>query len=328
MSKRGKHRRQSVFTAVILTIIFVAFCSFSSLNEKYGLNLDFLDFDMSLDSVYEQAEEALGLKDSENSTPSSLSGSELEVHFIDVGQGKSILIKSGGKTALIDCGENDQDIALTNYLRKEKIYTIDILVGTHPHSDHIGSMDTVIDEFDIGTIIMPDIPDDIIPTTKTYTDVLMSISKKGLKVTPAHPKDVYYLGDAKLTVLGPVGIYSDLNNISAVIRLDYGGTSFIFTGDIEKGAESDLVDSNAILNADVLDVAHHGSQTSSTKDFLAAVSPKFAVISCGLDNSYGHPHRDPVERIYALGCEVYRTDLDGSVIFFSNGQDITVKTEK
>jgi beta-lactamase superfamily II metal-dependent hydrolase len=252
----------------------------------------------------------------------------VEVHFLDVGQGKSILIQAGGENALIDVGENGYGNTVITYLREQGVEAIDLLIGTHPHSDHIGDIDEVIAAFDIGEVVLPDVPEDISPTSRTYMAMLEAIDAKGLSITAANPGDRFELGGARLTVLGPVEAYDDLNNISVVTRLDYGGTSFLFAADMERKAEEDLLESRADLDADVLDVGHHGSETSSGEEFLAEVTPDIAVISCGIDNSYNHPHREAVERVEAAGAEVYRTDLDGAVVVSSNGEEISVRTEK
>lgn len=253
----------------------------------------------------------------------------VRVHFIDVGQGKSILIEAPEKTVLIDAGENNQGETVLLYLAKQKISKLDIAIGTHPHSDHIGGLDTVINAIPVEKVILPVISKELSPTTATYMDLLNAIAANGLKITPAKPGDNYELGGgASLKILGPVrNDYPDLNDFSIVSRLDYYSTSFLFTGDAASEAESGLLDSNAKLRADVLDISHHGSRDSSSKAFLEAVRPQIAVISCALDNSYGHPHRQTIKRLEALNnVTILRTDLDGSVIITSNGKSLSYET--
>lgn len=331
--RKGKHRARRNAIVVILAAALIIFCVISTLNEKYDFNIDTASDDFpSLGFIYEFIGSLFGSEepgDYDNATLVMGNISGLEVHYIDVGQGKSILIKGPEQTALIDCGENNMGAVVTGYLKQEKIDRIDVLIGTHPHSDHIGGMDMVIDSVDIGAIIMPDIPDSLVPTTKTYTDVLLAATGKNLTITPAKPGDAYDLGgSAVLTILSPVSEYGDLNNMSVAVRVDYGGTSFVFTGDIEDEAEKDILASGQTLRADVLDVGHHGSQTSSGEAFIGEVSPTIAVISCGMDNSYNHPHREAVERLQAAGAKIYRTDIDGTVVIYSDGNNLKVETEK
>ena len=252
----------------------------------------------------------------------------LTVHFIDIGQGKSILVQNGSHTALIDVGENGMGTTVIDYLKRQNVQAIDLLVGTHPHSDHIGDMDEIIKKFPIGQLLMPDVPEAIIPTSRTYLELLTAIDEYDVDLLMARPGQKFALGDMRFTVLGPVRDYDDLNNISVVLRLDYGGHTFLFTGDMEKAAEKDVLASGRAVAADVLDVAHHGSATSSHKDFLDAVKPQIAVISCGIDNSYGHPVRSVVESIADRGADIFRTDLDGTVVITSDGKALTVDTQK
>ena len=263
-------------------------------------------------------------------TPSA--GSNLEVHYIDVGQGDSILIKTPQKNVLIDAGENNKGDVVVNYLKKEGIKDLDIVIGTHPHSDHIGGMDIVIDNMNVHTVIMPELPDSMIPTTRTYEDLLKSIQRKNLKITPAKPYDEYDLGGgARLTILGPMETLKGLNNMSVVSRLDFGECSFIFTGDMEKEAEASLLanlKNIEILDVDIYDTPHHGSHSSSTAKFLKAVSPKAAIISCGQGNDYGHPHKETITKLSKLTDEIHRTDLEGSIIIKCDGKGYTFESEK
>lgn len=242
------------------------------------------------------------------------------VHFIDVGQGDCELILCGGQAVLIDAGENDQGAVVVDYLEALGIERIDLLIATHPHSDHIGGLDTVIDSMEIGKIWMPRLPDEMVPTTRTYTDMLESIAAKGLKITPAQPGLTYELGEGVLTVLGPRQEYDDLNNTSLVCRLDVGEHSFLFTGDMEEPVEKDLLESGADLRADVLKAGHHGSSTSTCPEFYQAVDPQICVISCGEGNSYGHPQQVTLETMASNGAGVYRTDFQGSIVIgIANG---------
>ncbi len=252
------------------------------------------------------------------------SGKEMTVHFIDVGQADSICVQlPNGKTMLIDAGNNDDSDFVCGYLEDIGVSRVDYLIGTHPHEDHIGGLDAVIDNFDIGDIYMPKKQH----TTATFRDVLTAVKNKGLKVKTAQEGVTVFDEDGVSAVMtAPCGSgYESLNNWSAVIKLTYNDVSFLFTGDAEELSESEMT---ADVSADVLKVGHHGSSTSTSKDFLRRVSPKYAVISAGKDNSYGHPHKETLKKLAAAGVTVYRTDQDGTVIMTTDGENIDIKTER
>lgn len=251
----------------------------------------------------------------------SLTG-ELVVHFIDVGQGDSTLIKLPNKQSiLIDAGKNADSELVVNYLKKEGIKKIDHVIGTHPHEDHIGGLDVVIESFEIGKIYLPR----VIHTTKTYEDVLLAIKNKNLKVTEAKGGVTIDIPEVKAVFVAPNSSdYNDLNNYSAVLRLTYKDTSFLFTGDAEEVSEFEmLLQSHTGLDTDVLKVAHHGSSTSTSEAFLEAVSSKYAVISLGKDNTYGHPHIETIDKLNKHKVEYFRTDLQGNIIATSDGTEIS-----
>ena len=253
------------------------------------------------------------------SAPQSGTGQGLTVHYIDVGQGDSILAGSDGHYMLIDAGENDQADTVVSYLKQAGVTSLDYVIGTHPHSDHIGGLDKVIDEFTVGKIILPPVEH----TTRTFEDVLNAVSNKGLKITKPVPGSTYTLGSASFTIVAPVKDYgNDLNNWSVGIRLTYGSNSFLMCGDAESQAESDMLERGMPLKADVLKAGHHGSSTS-TSVFLKAVSPSYVVIQCGKDNSYGHPHKETMEKLEKAGCQVLRTDEYGTITASSDGTQIT-----
>lgn len=251
------------------------------------------------------------------------SGSGLAVHFIDVGQGDSILAESDGHYMLIDAGENDQAGTVVSYLKAEGVTKLDYVIGTHPHSDHIGGLDKIIDTFPVDKVLLPPVEH----TTRTFEDVLDSIASRGLKITKPAPGDSYDLGNASFTILSPVKDYgNDLNNWSVGIRLTYGDNSFVMCGDAENQAEEDIVNSGAVLKADVLKAGHHGSSTSTSDAFLKKVSPSWVVIQCGKGNSYGHPHKETMEKLKKAGCQILRTDEEGTITAFSDGKTITWST--
>lgn len=251
---------------------------------------------------------------------------KLTIDFIDVGQGDAILINSPkGLTMLIDAGDNSEEDYMVQYLQDKGIRRLDYVIGTHPHADHIGGLDKVILNFDIGEIYMPKVSH----TTKTFEDVLLAVKEKGYKVKTAKAGVNLDLGEGvKTQMIAPVSdTYSNINDYSAVIRLSYGEISFLFTGDAEKTSEYEMVDGNYPVKATVLKVGHHGSVTSTTDEFLKAVNPTFGVISSEKDNSYGHPHKEVVEKLEDANVTIYNTQKDGTIIAVTDGENIEWTTE-
>lgn len=263
-----------------------------------------------------------------NPTQQTADSSPVTVDFFDVGQGDCSLITANGAYILIDAGENDQAHRVIDYLEKKGIKRLDIVIGTHPHSDHIGGLDRVIDTFEIGQVILPKLTDQQTPTSKTYLDLLTAIAKKNLKVTPAKAGTVIELGGGQLELRGPIGEYTDLNNVSVVARYVYQQTSFWIAGDCSKAAEKKLLAEKQVEQTTVYKVSHHGSDTATTKKFLDALSPKYCVISVGADNSYGHPHKEISDRLKKAGMPVFRTDLNGTVTISTDGKTVALKTER
>ncbi len=249
----------------------------------------------------------------------------IQVHFINVGQGDCSLIVSDGYTVLIDAGESEESYVVTSYLSELGIEKLDFIIATHPHSDHIGGLAGVIENISADRVIVPHIPDDELPTTKTYRKFLEAVDSADCTLEEAYVGEVIELGISELEILAPVtDEYSDLNNFSIVSQLDYGGTSFLFTGDAESESEKDMMENNLLDDIDVLKVGHHGSDTSSKKKFLEVIKPDYAVISCG-DNSYNHPNEKTVARLAEYTDKIYRTDHQGNIIFTSDGENISVE---
>lgn len=249
----------------------------------------------------------------------------LKVHYIDVGQADSILIQSNGEAMLIDAGNNGDSEAVVDYIKSQNIKRLAYVIGTHPHEDHIGGLDAVIESFDIGSVYMPK----AISTTKTFEDVLKAVSNKGLKVNAPIPGTNIKLGNATCTILAPNGSnYDETNNHSIVIKLSHGNNSFLFTGDSESVSEEEMIEKGFDLSADVLKVAHHASKSSTTQDFLDRVNPKYAVISVGQDNKYGHPDKAVVDRLKKKDIIIYRTDENGTIIATSDAKSIVFNLGK
>lgn len=248
----------------------------------------------------------------------------LKVHFINVGQADSILIQQGSKYMLIDAGNNGDGKLVKNYLIQQGIKSLDYVIGTHPHEDHIGGLDYIINDFKIGKIYLPKVTS----TTKTFGDVVTAIKNKGMKVAVPKPGETFNLGTAKITIIAPNNSeYKDMNNYSVVVKLQFGSNSFLFTGDAEEISESEILAKGFNVKADLLKVGHHGSRSSTTKEFLAKVNPKYAVISTEIGNDYGHPHKETMDKLKNKNIPVYRTDELGTIIATSNGKTITFNTK-
>lgn len=251
------------------------------------------------------------------STP--VSGGEVQFHFIDVGQGDAALIRTEWGDVLIDAGTNSSEDELKAYLDSLGVVDIEYAVFTHPHEDHIGGADMVLNTYNVKRVIMPNAT----ATSKTFERMMDAIEAEKCEVIEATPDLVFKVGELVCTVLAPISEkYSETNNYSVVIRMDYGETSVLFTGDAEVDSEAEMLARYGLkgtLDCDLLKAGHHGSDTSSSQDFLDAVTPAFAVISVGEGNTYDHPKQVTLTRFDTMNVPYYRTDKEGSIIFTTTG---------
>lgn len=275
--------------------------------------------DKSIESTVAESPEETTISVSEKNNVEEDSVSEMQVHFIDVGQGDATLITCDGEAMLIDAGDNSKGTTVQLYLSKQGVKELKYLILTHPDADHIGGADVVVTKFDIDTVFMSDYTKD----NKTYEELSRALDDKGLKGVTPNVGNSYSLGSAEFTFVAPNTTYSDPNNSSLGLLLTNGDSSFLFTGDAEEEAEYDILANGLDIDCDVYKAGHHGSKTASTKDLLEAASPTYIVVSCAEGNSYGHPHAEPMNNFRSMGMKLFRTDEQGSVIATSNGTEIT-----
>lgn len=266
------------------------------------------------------------LNQSQNSsTPTAITSSKLTVHFINVGQGDSILLQTPEQNILIDAGERSTGAGVAKYIKNNGITSLDLVIGTHPHSDHIGGLIHVLDTIPVKEIIDPG----VVHTTSTFEEYLTAIDQKEIKFTEGRAGMNRDLGGGvMMQILHPSApSSSDLNNASIVARVTFGEISFIFSGDAESKAENQILGRGYNLDSTVLKIGHHGSRSSTTEDYLSAVKPELAVIMCGQDNTYGHPHEETLAKLVQAGVELYRTDIHGTVIMITDGQTVNVNKQ-
>lgn len=313
-----KTRKISLILLILLLISTFTGCDVSENNieDKIENNIE-----NKVEGIENKAEEKIENITGDKENFESVQGN-LEVHFIDVGQADCSLLISDDDTMLIDGGNVSDGSLIITYLTRLGIDELDYVVCTHAHEDHVGGLSAPLHKFEVDTVYAPKTSSD----TKAYKN----FREKALNADEyKNPRvgETIELGDCKITFLAPVTEdYEDLNNTSIVLKAQFGATSFLFTGDAERDSEIDMIENGADLKADVLKVGHHGSETSSSYRFLNEVMPKYAVISVGKDNSYGHPNEAVLSRFSDLGATVYRTDEMGDIIATSDGKNITFKT--
>lgn len=255
--------------------------------------------------------------------PGSLQ-SDFSVHFIDVGQADATLVICAGKTMLIDGGNAEDSDLIYTYLKKQNITHLDYVVCTHAHEDHVGGLSGALTAATASHVLSPVTS----YNSRAFESFVEKARDRGCVLEVPRAGDRFSLGDATVTVLGPVKNYDETNDTSIVLRIVYGSTSFLFTGDMESGAEKDLIESGATLHSTVLKVGHHGSSTSTSYLFLREVAPAYGVISVGEGNQYDHPNDDVLSRLRDANVTLYRTDLQGDIICISNGTTLTFYTQK
>ena len=311
MGRRKK--KNSIAYAITAIIVIVVILLFGN-----KLSMD------NIETMFSNISENVVAQESPDINTNVVEGQDVVVKFFDVGQADSILVQSAGVNMLIDAGTNNMGNTVVQNLKDLGITKIDYLVGTHPHEDHIGGMDDVINNFEIGTIYMPKVQ----TNTKTFEDVLDAISNKGLTITTPEVGYVFEVGNTKCEVMcagtGTTEENSNLNLSSIVIRMVYGEESFLFMGDAEEKNES----SRQWPQTTVLKIGHHGSDTSSSESFLNQVKPEISVISVGINNTYGHPKKTTLDKLNALETSIYRTDQNGTITITCDGTSCVVTTEK
>ncbi len=310
-SKATRYRNRVTLASVVLAVIVL--CVLITVNGS--LQLPFLP---TWDSLYS----AVGLH---ASTPPE---GTLRVTVLDVGNADCILLQSGEKTALIDAGENNDEDEILTALKSTGATKLDYVIATHADADHIGGMDSVIRNIPIETFLMSFMPEGHTPTTRTYERMLEAMADCDVIPTEAEHGAVYPFGEATITILSGLSDYTETNDQSVVCLVSHGEMDFLFMGDAGKEVEREILDAVPTLDVEVLKVGHHGSSTSGDGNFIRSVSPDIALITCGYNNSYNHPHSATLQTLKRNAVEVYRSDLNGEIVLASDGTTVTVETEK
>lgn len=321
MAKRKRRKKKNKKKILILLLIIILFLFGTFLFDKktfYNLKDSIV---MEINKITNKIEKQISKYKPVKFEDVDIEGN-LKVYFLDVGQAESILIKYNDEYTLIDAGNNNDGEKLVKYFKYLDIEKFKYVFVTHPHEDHIGGMDNIIKNFKIENFYMSNNS----TTTETYLEVLSALEKKKIKLTIPKIDDKMKLGDSEISVLSLKNNYSELNDSSIVLKLVYNNISFLFTGDITTNVEKELL--NKDIKSTILKVAHHGSKYSNSAAFLRKVNPKYAIISCGENNDYSHPHKIVLDKLNKLNTEIYRTDTHGTIVAISNGDSVSFKSIK
>ena len=297
MKKLSKNQKRYILYSIVLIIIIIA---------------------------YLYAPENVTKKEETNS---SVAGEGMDVTFVDVGKADATIISADGHNILIDAGEERAAKSIIEVLEEKNIEKLDMVVVSHNDADHIGGMTTILNNYKVKNFLTYDVEDKYQSTTKTYNTMLDAIEDNNVNVTYTKAGDTYTLGDMKLKVISPDHEYEDINDDSVVVKLSYGESDFLFTGDASHYVEKDLLNSKYDLNCEVLKVSHHGSKTATSQEFLEAVNPEIAVVPIG-KNRYNLPDDEVISRLENYPLTLYRSDYDGNIYMTSDGKKITVTTER
>lgn len=262
-------------------------------------------------------EEAISVE-SEQPKAEGNAGSNLSVHFIDVGQGDATLFICDGEAMLLDAGNTSSGTSIQLYLKKRGISTLKYLILTHPDEDHIGGADVIVTKYNIDNVFMPSLEKD----TTAFAELMDALEYRRYKWSTPNVGDIYTLGSATITIIAPNRSYSEVNEASIGILVTHGSNKLLLTGDAEGEAEKDIVNNGINIDCDVFKAGHHGSRNSNSIDLLRAASPEYVIVSCGAENSYGHPHAGPMNDFKSMGMKLFRTDEQGTIVVDSDGTNL------
>ena len=304
---------------IILSLCFLLTVSALLVFKFFGPG--FSEIEEFISSAYQEAQYSLGLIN-------EYGRNDIAVHYLYVGQGDCEIVVCEGHAMLIDSGESGNENKIIDYLHKCGITTLEYVVATHPHSDHIGAMPYVLDSVNAKNLVMTGLPEELVPTYYCYNQLINIVSDSDINLIIARAGIRFFLGSAEVTILAPVDygtdLNTDLNNNSIVLRIDYKGGSYIFQGDAELEEEESILNANLNIDCDVIKIGHHGGSSSSNEKYLKAVTPEIAVISCGKNNEYGHPHDKTLNRIKVYTDKIYRTDLLSYIVVTYDGKKYNV----